>query len=173
MNTIQLTHIAEPLRRFAVALDTLTLDPQNARDHPFKNLEAIKGSLAQFGQRMPCLHDLNNVVRIGNGRLEAARALGWKFIASMSTADLKPGELEALALIDNRTSELAEWDYAQVAALLSGDKTTDWKSLGWNTGDVANLLATQAPEGKDLTPAIADDVDAVTCPDCGFRQPRV
>jgi len=167
-----LTHIAEPLRRFAVPVDTLREDPSNARNHPFKNIEAIKGSLAQFGQRMPCIHDMNGVIRVGNGRLAAAVALGWKYLASIETADLSEKELDALAIIDNRTAELAEWDYSAVAKILQGDRVTSWKALGWNPGDVANMLASTVKEGKEFTPDVADSIDAVACPECGFKQPR-
>lgn len=166
-----LTHIAEPLRRYAVPIDTLKPDPHNARKHPFKNVEAIKGSMSQFGQRIPCLHDANGIVRVGNGRLEAAIALGWKFLASIEANDLSPAELDAFGLIDNRTGETAEWDYEEVAALLA-EKGVDWKALGWSSGDIANLLESQVGDGKEFTPDIADEVDAVKCPDCGFRQPR-
>ena len=34
-------------------ISSLTLDPNNARTHDNTNLEAIAGSLTQFGQRKP------------------------------------------------------------------------------------------------------------------------
>src|SRR5689334_22522033 len=43
-----LDHIAPPLRHLAVAIDTLNLDPANARRHDEKNLAAIQGSLARL-----------------------------------------------------------------------------------------------------------------------------
>src|SRR5690242_16392705 len=36
-----LAHIAEPLRHLAVPIETLTLDPANARKHDQRNLDAI------------------------------------------------------------------------------------------------------------------------------------
>ena len=36
-----------------INIDDLTLDPNNARKHNKKNLEAIAKSLQQFGQRKP------------------------------------------------------------------------------------------------------------------------
>lgn len=36
-----------------VPIGDLTLDPRNARKHGRRNLDAIKGSLEQFGQRRP------------------------------------------------------------------------------------------------------------------------
>jgi heterodisulfide reductase subunit B len=38
-----LTHIAEPLRHLAVPVESLTLDPANARKHDQRNLDPIKG----------------------------------------------------------------------------------------------------------------------------------
>ena len=35
-----------------VRISSLTLDPENARKHSKKNLEAIAGSLRSFGQRV-------------------------------------------------------------------------------------------------------------------------
>lgn len=38
-----------------VDCSSLVLDPANARKHPDRNLESIKGSLSQFGQRKPLI----------------------------------------------------------------------------------------------------------------------
>lgn len=48
-----LSHIAEPLRALAVPVASLNPDPANARTHDRRNLDAIKASLAKFGQRLP------------------------------------------------------------------------------------------------------------------------
>lgn len=44
-----------------VLIGALTLDPRNARKHGRRNLEAIRGSLEQFGQSRG--HALNRVGR--------------------------------------------------------------------------------------------------------------
>ena len=59
-----------------VDINSVSLDPSNARVHPEKNLEAIKSSLRRFGQQRPIVIDQNNIVRAGNGTLAAALALG-------------------------------------------------------------------------------------------------
>ena len=105
-------------------IEELTLDPANARRHPEKNLEAIKGSLKRFGLQKPIVVDKNGVVIAGNGTLEAARALGWKEI-SVVRSELFGSDRTAYALSDNRTSELAEWNKdtlgAQLQALYEDD----------------------------------------------------
>lgn len=95
----------------------LHVDPANVRRHPDRNLDAIKASLARFGQQKPIVVDSNGVVRAGNGTLEAARALGWETIACVRTP-LAGTEATAYAIADNRTSELAEWDETALAETL-------------------------------------------------------
>lgn len=94
-----------------VAVSELTPDPDNARKHDNANLEAIAGSLEQFGQRKPIVVTSKNVVVAGNGTLQAAKSLGWTEIDVVRTpADWTTDQAKAFALADNRTAELAEWD---------------------------------------------------------------
>lgn len=58
-------------------ISELTPDPNNARQHGDKNLAAIVGSLKKFGQQHPIIIDENGMVLAGNGRLEAAKYIGW------------------------------------------------------------------------------------------------
>lgn len=104
-----------------VSLDpgSLTLDPENARVHGEENLDAIRESLERFGQRIPIVVDGDGVVRAGNGRVLAARALGWKKIFAVRVTDLSEDELRAFSIADNRTSELATWDSEVLARVLS------------------------------------------------------
>jgi DNA modification methylase len=98
-------------------ISALVLDPANARTHGPDNLEAIKGSLARFGQQKPIVVGKNGVVIAGNGTLEAARSLGWDKINIVKT-ELEGSEATAFALADNRTSELAAWNDEILTATL-------------------------------------------------------
>lgn len=67
-------YIIEPLRKHAVPVDSLHLDPANANTHPEKNMQAIKASLREFGQRQVIIaRKGTNTVVAGNGRLIAWR----------------------------------------------------------------------------------------------------
>lgn len=102
-----------------VKIDGLKLDPNNARKHPTRNLEAIAESLRQFGQRRP-LVVWNGVVIAGNGTLVAAKTLGWKDVVITRVPDeWTEEEAKAYALADNRTAELAEWDPEMLASTLA------------------------------------------------------
>ncbi len=101
-------------------LTDLVSDPNNARKHDEKNLEAIKGSLTQFGQRKPIVIGAGNVVIAGNGTLAAAKSLGWNEIEVVRVPDdWTPEQAKAFALADNRTAELATWDNAVLQQQLS------------------------------------------------------
>ena len=110
-----------------VAIESLTLDPNNARKHSKRNLDAIKESLSKFGQRKPIVVH-NGVVIAGNGTLEAAKTLGWKEIGvSVCPDDWDADTAKAYALADNRSSELAEWDDKILSTQL-----LDLDDMGWN-----------------------------------------
>lgn len=107
-----------------LAISSVQLDPANARKHNEKNMAAIKGSLARFGQQKPIVIDKNNVVIAGNGTLAAAKALGWTEIGVVRT-QLEGPEAIAFALADNRTAELAEWDLDVVSKTIQSLKDFD------------------------------------------------
>jgi site-specific DNA-methyltransferase (adenine-specific) len=97
----------------------LTPDPQNARKHDDKNLDAIKGSLTQFGQRKPIVISQDNVIVAGNGTVEAAKRLGWTEIEAVRVpSNWSADQIKAFALADNRTAELAVWDELVMAGQL-------------------------------------------------------
>lgn len=97
----------------------LTPDPKNARKHDDKNLDAIKGSLTQFGQRKPIVISQDNVIVAGNGTVEAAKRLGWTEIEAVRVpSNWSADQIKAFALADNRTAELAVWDELVMASQL-------------------------------------------------------
>lgn len=146
-------YIAEPLRLYAVPIGQLILDPQNARKHNARNLDSIADSLRRFGQRFPLVHDASNTVRIGNGRLQAARTLGWDYVASIPVTDLDAKQLRVLALTDNRTAELAEWDFDKLAAAVEKLGQFDL-SAHWTGPELDAILNFDAnPRGKPEAPA--------------------
>ena len=149
-----LSHIAETLRGLAEPIDHLFPDPANSRSHDRANLDSIKGSLRQFGQYTPLVVQADNsVVRVGNGRLAAAREL-------LAEGDLRFARLAvvrkqmdnvtatALSIADNRTAELADWDDAALEKLLREVEVGD--------EELQKMLANLAEERELI---IADDVE--------------
>jgi hypothetical protein len=141
--TDQHQHIHESLRHLAVAVSTLSPDPKNARKHDRRNLDAIKSSLEQFGFRQPIIVQKQGmIVRAGNGRLEVSKELGWSHVPAL-VVDESEAEAVAFAIADNRTAELAEWDFGNLAAALEGLQTSglDIEALGWTEDETSLLLS--------------------------------
>ena len=129
-----------------VALTELALDPANVRKHDERNLEAIKGSLARFGQQKPIVVDEKGVIRAGNGTFEAARSLGWESIQIVQT-DLTGIEAAAYAIADNRTSDLSEFDEGDLAKLLEQLQAEDaLAGVGFTDEEIGALLRAQEEE---------------------------
>jgi len=156
-------YIAAGLRALAVEIDSLTLDPANARRHTPRNLQAIGDSLAEFGQAVPVVIDPDGRVIVGNGTVTAARKLGWRQIAAVRT-DLKGRQAAALAIAMNRSAELAEWDESALAAQLDAlakEAPELLAATGFDAGEMDRLLA-------DLTDG---DADTAGIRDVAIRPP--
>jgi DNA modification methylase len=143
-------NIIPALQTLAVSIASLHPDPANARKHNDKNLDAIKASLAKFGQRKPVVVQREGmIVRAGNGTLAAAKALGWTEVAAVVLDD-DNATASQFAIADNRTAELAEWDNETLATLLDGMDVQDRELLGFDADDIKELLG-------ELTPDIVED----------------
>jgi hypothetical protein len=146
------------IRVESVPVDSLHLDPANARRHPERNVEAIRSALARFGQQTPLVIDGDNIVRKGNGTLLAARALGWEMIDVHRTW-LKGSEATAYAIADNRTSELAEWDDIALAETLRALQSEDFdlSAVGYRDDEVDAILEGLAREHVGANGDVVDD----------------
>lgn len=151
----------------SLQIESLTLDPNNARSHDDKNLRAIKGSLKEFGQRKPIVITSDNVVIAGNGTLQAALDLGWKKIAVVRIPeDWDEDKAKAFALADNRTSELADWNSIKLAEQLLELEEIDFdiEAIGFEK------VIEQQEKELDEFPSFDDDTDtAYKCPKCHYE----
>lgn len=136
------TKVNEVLIPFLRATDDLVFASRNARLHAERNLAAIRGSLQQFGFQAPVVFDPDTKeVIAGNGRLAASRSLGWARIPAIPFRGTE-AERTAFALIDNRSAELADWDWQivgeQVRGLLDQGWTTE--QVGWQQFELDPVL---------------------------------
>lgn len=133
-----LSHIAAGLHALAVPIGELQFDPANARLHPEGNVEALKGSLAAYGQCKPVVARKDSgVVIAGNGTLKAALALGWQHLAAVYV-DMDAATAAGFAIADNRTSDLAEWDKEALDKLLREVSTKNDERLDAMLAELAN-----------------------------------
>lgn len=143
-------------------ISELSLDPNNARKHPVKNIDSIKGSLKKFGIQKPIVIDAKNIVIAGNGTLEAAKELGWTHIDVVVTELDELGKM-AFALADNKTSELAEWDDDILKYQL------DWlDKQDFDIGDIGfDAMINNFEPGEEDDQGKLDEKQKHICPKCG------
>ncbi len=114
----KLDHIHKDLRHLAVPIDSVAPFARNARTHDDANVKAIMSSLERFGQRQPLVARTGGkVLTVGHGRVMAMQKLGWTH-AAVLFIDESEQEAIAYGIADNRTGELAKWDYKLLSALL-------------------------------------------------------
>ena len=155
------SYVAEDLWPLCVPIDSVFPDPDNFRVHSERNLSAIAASLERFGQRKSIVVNSRNMtVEAGNGTLEAAKALGWEWIA-VSHEDDDAVSAAGFGIADNRSAELATWNYAglgeQLERLRSGG--VDVGDLGFDEHEVKALLDGMTPSAEGLDP---DAIDGYT-----------
>ena len=137
-----------------VPIASLQQDEHNARMHSKKNLEAIKTSLATFGQQKPIVVGMDDTIIAGNGTYQAASELGWSEIAIIRT-DLDGHQRTAFAIADNKTTDLSEWHYEELSQLLHELGEVDDELLaatGFSEDELKPLLQAEwkPPEMHDL-----------------------
>jgi hypothetical protein len=123
-----------------VPLSTLVPDPNNARTHDRRNLDTIEASLRQFGQFRPfVVRREDRVILVGNGMHEAMLELGWTEGAAVFL-DLTAEQASALAVVDNRSAELADWDLDALADILDELPENLAGLVGFEEGELDALL---------------------------------
>ncbi|HWQ89511.1 MAG TPA: DNA modification methylase [Desulfitobacteriaceae bacterium] len=85
------------------------------RNNPRKNDQAVAAvaeSIKQFGFKVPLVIDKNSKIVAGHTRLKAALQLGIQTVPCLIADDLAEEQIKAFRLADNKTAELADWDFS-------------------------------------------------------------
>jgi hypothetical protein len=146
-------------------ISSLTLDPENNRDHDEENLTAIENSLKRFGQQKPIVINPQGVVKAGNGTAKAAQMLGWKEIATVTT-QLDDNDADLYAVADNRTSDLSTWNLPRLEPFLKGLDVDTLEDIGFNEMELDLLFP--APDF-----AVTADGEEVEEKGPGFGEPVI
>jgi hypothetical protein len=86
-------------------------------NNPRMNDEAIEyvaNSIKEFGFKVPIVIDKNNVIVCGHTRLKAAKQLNLDTVPCIKADDLTDEQITAFRLADNKTAEVAEWDFSML-----------------------------------------------------------
>ncbi len=103
-------------------------DNPRINDHA---VEAVANSIKEFGFKVPCVIDKNGVIVAGHTRVKAAKKLGIKTVPCVIADDLTEEQVKAFRLADNKTAEIAEWDFDKLAGELV-EIELDMADFGFN-----------------------------------------
>lgn len=104
-------------------------NPKNPRKND-NAVDSVAKSIEKYGFKNPLIIDKNNVVYCGNTRLKASKKLGLEEVPCIVASDLTPKQIREYALLDNKTNEIALWDYdllsEELGELDMSDFELDW-----------------------------------------------
>lgn len=162
-------------------LSVLKADPKNARRRTNQSRELISHSIGRYGMARSIVIDEDNRVIAGNGTVEGAKDKGIQKlriveaegdeVIAVRRKGLSEQEKVGLALADNRTSDLSEWDAEMLHSLSQDHDISDW----FGEQDIDGLLGKSDISGiensdgsQELDPTAFSNFDH-TCPRCGFE----
>jgi hypothetical protein len=166
------------------SLTDLTPDDRNANAGTERGRAMVEESLRRYGAGRSILVDRNGNIIAGNTTHEAAIDIGLTdavivktdgrklVVVQRTDVDLDSPEGRALAVADNRTSEVGlSWDPAVLAALVA-DAEVDLSAL-FSPVELADLLGADAPVPRFQPQAPEHRLDQLaqdtTCPACGHQ----
>lgn len=103
-------------------------------NNPRKNeaaVDKVAASIREFGFKVPIVIDKNKVIAAGHTRLLAAKKLGLETVPVILADDLTDEQIRAFRLADNKTGELAEWDFERLQEELEALKDIDMSAFGF------------------------------------------
>jgi DNA modification methylase len=133
-----------------IGIDDVELDPDNVMDHDDANLDAIKASIERFGGGRSIVIDSKDVVRAGNGTVEAARAAGIKKViviepepdelVAVKRGDWSEQEAKGYEVADNRASQLAKFNLPALQNVINSIPEIDPEDMGFGEGQLDALF---------------------------------
>jgi hypothetical protein len=155
----------------------LQTDPRNARKRSERSSWLLHDSLQRYGAARSIVIDEAGRIIAGHGTVEAAGMVGinrvqvvdadGETIIAVRRSDLTEEQKQALAIADNRTADLAEWD-----AIALADLAQDVDLAQFFHPEELEALVKALPPMEDA-PRIADKGPGqevlCTCPSCGHE----
>jgi DNA modification methylase len=124
-------------------------------------VDTVAGSIKEFGFRQPIVVDTDGVIICGHTRFKAAQKLGLEIVPVHVATDLTADQIKAYRIADNKSSELADWNFDLLPIELGELQTAgfDLSLLGFDSDELLKLMSGDVAEGltdPDDVPAPPD-----------------
>ena len=128
-------------------------------------VNAVAASIKEFGWQQPIVVDRDGVIIAGHTRYKAAQKLKCKEVPVVVAENLTDEQVRAYRLADNKTGELAGWDFSALEEELAGLAEIDMQQFGFTGSEaedfnIDNLFAEAAPKEQETK--------EIKCPHCGM-----
>jgi len=141
-------------------VDTLILNPSNARSHSSRQIRTLAKSIESFGFNIPLVVDSNSHIICGHARLEAAKKIKLKQVPVIYLHHLTANQTKAFSIADNRLSEMSSWDEPllaiQLKELSEVDLSFDIEATGFTVGEIDLYI-----EGFDSLESAEDEPEVI------------
>ena len=147
-------------------LDELREYENNPRNND-NAVAAVAASIKEFGFKVPIVIDAAGVIIAGHTRAKAAAQLGLRTVPCIVADDLTDEQIRAFRLADNKTGELAGWDFEKLEAELAELSEMDMSEFGFIMSDDVDIdeFFEDAEDGGDDEKE--KEPQRVQCPHCG------
>jgi len=95
-------------------------------------VEEVANSIREFGFLVPIVIDKSNTIVAGHTRYKAATSIGLAEVPTVDVGNLTDKQIQAFRLADNKTAELAEWDFDKLKAELDELADFDMSLFGFD-----------------------------------------
>lgn len=95
-------------------------------------VDAVAASIWEFGWQQPIVVDKDGVIIAGHTRYKAAKKLKCDTVPVVVADDLTEDQVKAYRLADNKTGELAEWDFSALEEELAELSDFDMQQFGFD-----------------------------------------
>jgi len=128
-------------------------------------VDAVVKSIREFGFRQPIVVDNDGVIIVGHTRWKAAKKMGLEKVPVHVATDLSPEQIKAYRIADNKTNEIADWDYELLPIELSELQEMDFdlSLLGFDSSELEALL--NGKEDDVVTDGMTDPNEVPEAPE--------
>ena len=139
--------------------------------NPRKNdraVDVVMKSIKEFGFLVPIILDDKNYIVAGHTRVKAAIKLGMSEVPAIYASHLTPDQIKAFRIMDNKSSEYADWDFTLLSYELKELERSnfDIDFTGFCKSDLENIDKFLKGEGKEVDENLNTDN---LCPKCGYK----